>query len=253
MLFVNRREQIKQQLLEHKTVAVNDLTELFNVSSETIRRDFAVLEKEGFLQKTHGGAVIRSRSTPLIDSNKSMSLFVQEKRRIASQAVSLLKNNDCIFLDHSTTCYYISEALRDLTLTVVTNSLFIQSKLMDKPNINLVATGGTFGRNDSAFFGINAINSLKNYRLDKTFMSARALDISAGMSDFSDNESELHRTAISVAREVILVADHTKFDKSAFVYVAEFDEIDFVITDAVLSDEWKRNFESYNITFFECL
>lgn len=252
MLFLERREKIKLILLEKKSISVSELAKEFNVSSETIRRDLDALSSDGFLTKSYGGAVINQRSQPFVSTNTLLGLFVEEKKRIAKKAATLLFSNDCIFIDHSTTAYYLCDEIQDMHLTVVTNSLGVMTRLANCPNIEVVSIGGTLNRTNSAFFGINAIQTLRNYHLDKTFISFRSLDMQSGISDNSEQEAELHRTVIEIARKVVLLADHTKFNRVSFVRTGDFSVIDTLVTDVVLNQEWREFLEKHQIEYFEC-
>lgn len=252
MIFMERRQQIKFLMLERKSVSVSELTEQFGVSAETIRRDLSSLEHEGFLSKAYGGAVINQRAQPLVPSNTLVGILVAEKKRIAKKAASLLHNNDAIFIDHSTTAFYICEEISEMSLTVVTNSLSVMLHLSKHPNISLVAIGGAYNCDNDAFFGVNAIKSLRNYHLDKSFISSRALDRQNGLSDNNEIEAEMHRTVLEIAGRNILLADHTKLNKASFIRTCDFSHINTVITDEKLSLDWRDFFTNKRIEWLEC-
>ena len=103
MLSIERREKIKEILLTKKNVTVAEMADLFSVSTETIRRDFESLSNEGFLIKTYGGASLLFKKNVTVSQKIKSSIMREEKQQMARQAVKLIKPNDCIFLDHTTT------------------------------------------------------------------------------------------------------------------------------------------------------
>ena len=96
-----RREELKKYMLEHKSASVLDMAQRFQVSGQTIRRDFEALEKEGFLLRSYGGAMVKDRKTDFVPNTVKSELFVDEKKAICRRAVSQIYPNDCIFIDHS--------------------------------------------------------------------------------------------------------------------------------------------------------
>lgn len=122
MISAERRERIRTILLEKKSVTVAEIAALFQVSTETIRRDFDVLSDEGFLKKSYGGATLAPRKGTVISRQIKSGLMLESKRRMAKGAAGLVKPNDCIFLDHSTTVYEMCEEIAHMPLTVMTNS-----------------------------------------------------------------------------------------------------------------------------------
>ena len=142
MMTIERREELKRYLLEHKNVSVATMAEKFGVSGQTIRRDFESLEQDGFLLRSYGGAVIKDRKAVSIPNTVKSELLIDAKRIIAKQAASLISPNDCIFLDHSTTVLSLCDEIVHLPLTVVTNSFRVIEKLSGHPDIQIISTGG---------------------------------------------------------------------------------------------------------------
>lgn len=142
MLAVTRKSEIKDIVLEKKSVTVTELAKIFSVTEETIRRDLKQLESEGFLTRTYGGAFIQDGVENNIDLSIRETAYLKNKQAIASRCRELIHNGDSIFLDSSTTTLTIAKAISDMRLTVVTNSLMIINELCDKANIHLIAIGG---------------------------------------------------------------------------------------------------------------
>ena len=167
MLQITRHERIKSLLLENKIVNVSSLSTLLRVSEETIRRDLSILEKEGFLEKIHGGAVISNRVQTFADNTMLKNIFKKNKQIIAKRARKLINEGDSIYLDSSTTSLQLCEEIKEMRLTILTNSIDILSYLSKYENINLVSTGGQLIHQNRALIGRNAVKFLSNYSFDK--------------------------------------------------------------------------------------
>lgn len=226
-------------MLEHKSASVQDMAEKFNVSGQTIRRDFESLEKEGFLLRSYGGAMVKDRKMAYVPNTVKSELFVDAKRAICHQAATLIYPNDCIFIDHSTTALALCDEIAHLPLTVVTNSYRVVGRLAGSPNIQLISTGGVFQNGLEGFFGLETVKYLQQHCVDKAFLSCRAIDPLRGINDSDELIANVRQTVIENADSVCLLADHTKFGKSGFITVCELEGLDYVVTDQPLDQEWR--------------
>ncbi|QOV18665.1 DeoR/GlpR transcriptional regulator [Blautia liquoris] len=251
MLSIERREKIKEILLTKKNVTVAEMAELFSVSTETIRRDFELLSNEGFLIKTYGGASLSFRKNITVPQKIKSFVMREEKQRMAKQAVQLIHPNDCIFLDHSTTVFALCEFLSDIPLTVMTNSLPVMEAVSQYRNIQLCVPSGDFDQKSQAFFGIETIKYLKQHCFDKSFISCTSLDMVYGIHDSEDMIAELHRSILECTDNACLIADHTKFDRSAFVRTSPIESVDILITDEKVSEDWRTHLKEYEIHIIE--
>ncbi len=251
MIFLERRERIKDILYVKKSVSVTDLAETLSVSNETIRRDLSVLEKEGFLAKSYGGATLASRPNDFVPSNPSSHLLVQEIKKIAKYAATLIVPGNSIFIDHTTTAHYLCDEIENMNLTVITNSLTVCNRLAGSETIKLICPGGSYHPKYNAFFGINAHKNLSDYFVNVCFFSPHALDVKRGIYDRFELEADFHRTVSSISEKTILLADHSKFDKSSFVRAyKDFSDIDMLITDTPLSSEWTERLNG-SVPYFD--
>lgn len=249
-LAVQRINDIKTLMLEQKSMTVSALSEHFGVTYETIRRDLEALEKEGFLRKVYGGAALNVRVQNEVDFATLVGLFSESKQLIAQKAANFIRQNDCIYLDASTTAYHIISEIVDRNLTVMTNSLKALSKLSESPSINVVALGGTLNRLSFSFQGASTCSQLSNFHLDKAFISCNALDRTYGLSDKGEESATLHKAIMESSNEVFLVVDHTKFDKISFAKFADFKKVKAVITDHPLSEEWTTFLRENKIAWY---
>lgn len=252
MLAVTRKNKIKDILTERKSITVTELSKTFDVTEETIRRDLKFLEDEGFLTRTYGGAFIQSG----VENNVTVELrevaYTKSKDAIARQCRKLIHNGDSIFLDASTTALFIARAISDMRLTVVTNSLLIIDQLTDLNNIRLVCIGGTLSRDHKAFQGNATIQALNDLYLDKTFMSCRSLSMEHGITDSSEGMAMIRQKLLKRSNEIYLIADYSKFDKTSFIHICDFEDLTGVVTDKVLNQEWKSFLNKKNTAIITC-
>ena len=178
MLAIARKNKIKDILNEYKSITVTELSNNFNVTEETIRRDLKTLEDEGFLSRTYGGAFIQSGAENNVDISLREVAYVDSKTAIATMCKNLIHNGDSIFLDCSTSANFVARAITHKRLTVVTNSLLIVDNLSGYDNIKLVVVGGTLNKEHKAFVGSVALASLDELYVDKIFMSSRSISLS---------------------------------------------------------------------------
>ena len=253
MLPINRKKKIKSIILEKKSVTVSELTNLFNVSGETIRRDLQQLESEGFLSRTYGGAYISDGVENDVDVNIKEHIHIEGKQKIADECFKFIKNGDSIFSDASTTSLYIASKLTDLKLTITTNSIKIANKLYDNPNISVVLIGGKISHPSFSCLGRLAESNLNNYFFDACFISCRAINMNHGITDSNELQAEIRKIAINHANKTFLVADYTKFDRTAFTRICDYSSINTIIVDNNLSDEWKGFLAENNINLIECV
>lgn len=251
MMTAQRREELKKYMLEHKSASVLDMAQRFQVSGQTIRRDFEALEKEGFLLRSYGGAMVKDRKADFVPNTVKSELFVDEKKTICRRAAAQIYPNDCIFIDHSTTALALCDEIRQMPLTVVTNSFRVIDQLSDCVNIQLVCTGGTYQSGIEGFSGLETVRYLQQHCVDKAFLSCRAIDPQRGVNDTGDTTANVRQTVIENADCVYLLADHTKFGKSGFITVCGIDRLDFVITDQPLDREWKKLFSENGVTVLD--
>lgn len=251
MMTAQRREELKRYMLAHKSASVPEMAKRFQVSGQTIRRDFEALEKEGFLLRSYGGAIVKDRKAAYVPNDVKSELFVDEKKIICRRAAELIHPNDCIFIDHSTTALELCDEIRQLPLTVVTNSYRVIGRLSGCSNIQLICTGGTFHGGIEGFTGLETMRYLQQHCVDKAFLSCRAIDPLRGVNDSYETIANVRQTVIENADSSILLVDHTKFGKSGFITVCQLDKLDYVITDQPLDQEWRKLFRENHVRFLD--
>ncbi len=252
MLPIARKNKIKEIVFEKKSVTVAELTSLFKVTEETIRRDLKQLEDEGVLNRTYGGAYISEGVQNDVDVNIREFIHVEGKKKIAAKCLAFINNGDSIFLDASTTSLMIASMLRDKKLTVVTNSIKVVNVLIECPNVNVVMIGGTLSKTTLSNLGRNAEINMKNYFFDTAFISCRSISMQHGITDSNEQQAGIRKLAVEHANRVFLIADYTKFDKTSFVKICWFNEINHIVIDQKLPKNWLDFFSEQNVGLYEC-
>lgn len=248
MLAFERREGILKELYKNKKVFVSKLANEFNVTEETIRRDLEKMEKEGILTRSYGGASLNTHTNEDLPYQTRNTINILEKQYIAQMVTQIVNDGETIMIDSGSTVF---EVLRELNsykenLTVITNSVtalqeFGQSKL------NIISTGGNLRKNSSSLVGTITKESIKRYNVDVAIFSCKGISLEHGITDSNEPESDIKKYMRRQANKIILLVDHTKFDKVAFVKLFEIERIDYLVTDQKPSDVWLRFLEDCNV------
>jgi len=232
MLPAERLGKIMKVIREKGSADVNTLSELLSVSGATIRRDFEELEKQNLIQRTHGGAVI-SASTGFQPSYLNrIGEHREEKERIGAVAAELIPESGTIFIESSTTMLHALKKIgRTDGLTVVTNSLHVAIELIDHQGVNVVVTGGEFSRQSAGLIGPFAHKVLSGIQVDRAFAGISSIDVSYGMTTALTADAEVKKSIFRCSKEIVGVADSSKFGRRAFAMVAPVNVLDKLITD----------------------
>lgn len=252
LLAVQRRDKIRELLLEKENITVSEIVDKFGISVETVRRDFNVLESEGFLDKIYGGAVLKRRTAATPNKTLMMNALAENKTRVANRAVRFMKTGDTIFLDNSPAVAYMCPGLMNLEITVLTNSLYVISHLSKSKTVKLIATGGMYDPVEDAFFGSTALENLRKFHVDRAFFSCKSFDMEHGVMTSNENLADMGKAIIKAAQQTCLLVDHSKFDKVSFVHLCNFEAIHRLFTDEIISDEWRTFFERRGVKVYEC-
>lgn len=228
----HRRSFILRTVEERGSVTVVELAERFNVSTMTIRRDLVELEKDGTVRRIHGGAVsARGRSYEPTYTVRA-GIMQEQKQRIGRMAAGLVADGDSIALDIGTTTLEAARALLGRrNLTIVTPSLHIANLFLDQPEVRLVVTGGIARPVEGSLIGELARHTFERLYVDRLFLGVACLDGAYGLSEYNWDDALIKQAMISSAKEVVALADSSKFGKVAFAHVADFSQIHVLVTD----------------------
>jgi len=245
MMGEERRAQILQIVRREGRAKVNELACLFNTSEVTIRIDLNELHQRGLVLRSHGGAVLPDtvlRESPVQERLKAHS---EEKRRIGAKAASLIKDGETIILDSGTTTLEIARNIKKKQgLQIITNGVNIAVELLDARAAQIFIVGGTLGRDSASITGRFTEDMLDQFSADKLLLSGAGCDPDIGVSGAHVEETMVNRAMMRISREIILVADASKFTKRSMARIAPFSEIDTVISDSSLREEIQEKLRS---------
>lgn len=250
MLAIARRNAIREQLQEHKSVTITELAARLDVAKETIRRDLREMDENGELIRTHGGAYILEGVQNEIDVATRRVIKTEEKKLIAKKCDALIRQGDFIYLDGSTTAWFIAREIASRKLTVLTNSLEIATILSGSKTVHLFMIGGEFSAGTMSFNGEGAVQSLQQYFVDKCFISCRSVSMEHGMTDTNAGGAALHRVALEHSKERFLAIDSSKLDRDSFSALAPLSILDGIIMDAEFPPQWQECLRQNNVQMY---
>ena len=231
-------------LNQKSELSVKEIAEMLHVSDMTVRRDLNELEKQGIIRRTHGGATLLDPSSSVRDPyilGEQTAKNVREKSMIGIKAASLVRPDETILLDSGSTTPFVARHIdKDLPLTVLCYTFTNALEFYPRKNANLILLGGFFHRDSNIFHSVENRALISNIRADKAFISTGGLDPDLGLTTYFYYEADIKREMIRSARQIILVTDSTKFGKISVTHFAGLDEVDTVITDEGISDEYRE-------------
>jgi DeoR family transcriptional regulator of aga operon/DeoR family fructose operon transcriptional repressor len=233
LIAAQRRARIVELVNRRGILSVAELARQAGASLMTIRRDLGLLDGQGLLRRSHGGALAMSspRDVPF---RRRARLELQAKAAIGRTAAALVRPGEMVLLDAGTTVVAMVPALRALrNLTVVTNSVL--AALWDRPGIRVVALGGVARPSSGSLTGPLAEKALEEIRVDRAFLGTTGITPRWEVSNSDLDLAVLQRRVLAVARETYLLADHTKFGRTGLAIVSPLKAFTAVITDAHLS------------------
>jgi DeoR family fructose operon transcriptional repressor len=246
-----RRERIQDYLGIHQIVRTADLCEILDASEATIRRDLEWLEEKGFLERTHGGAILNQRMILEQEYQQRAQHHPEEKRRIGELAASLIDEGDIVFINSGTTATQVLQHIRrNSRITVFTNNVSAVMDLGD-PGFHYYMTGGEFQSRSNSLAGRFALDNLGLVYANKTILGVDGISLKHGCTVPTNAEAEVVRRMIERTKgQVIVVADHSKWGVVSNFQIANMDEIDKLITDESLDSSAVESLADYKI---ECL
>lgn len=241
MIVVQRRNKIKEILLQERSVKVADLVREFNVSEETIRRDLNQLEREGLIQKNYGGAILveelqnATATVPPIQQRKFQHF--EEKDAIGRKAAELVQSEQILILDSGSTTWCIARHLRNVgNLMIVTNGVNVADECSNIEDSSVFLIGGKLIKKSMSLVGPQAEIELQKYNAHYAFLGTSGISLRKGFTSSDIYEAEVKRAMIAAGQKVVIVADHSKFQKQSLISFSSFQDVDILITSD-LADE----------------
>jgi DeoR family fructose operon transcriptional repressor len=243
-----RRERIQEYLAIHKIVRMDELYEMLDTSEATVRRDLEWLEREGILERTHGGAILSQRMTLEPEYVQRASTNPEEKRLIGELAAALIENEDIVFINSgSTTAQVIRHIRSDAGITVFTNNLIGILETGDA-RIEQYLIGGEFQPHSNSVAGRFAIDNLRQVYANKAILGVDGISLIHGCTVPSNAEAEIMKLMIERTKGgVFIVADHTKWGVVSNFQIATIDQVDKLITDAQIDPSTLESLAAHSV------
>ena len=239
-MYAEERQQAIASLVGQRgRVSVADLSDLYSVTTETVRRDLAVLDRMGVIRRVHGGAVPATALTALEPGIAEREVArADEKDRIAKAALDFLPGaGGSILFDAGTTTGRIAALLpADRDLTVVTNSIPIAARISTLGGVSLQVLGGRVRGLTQAAVGDEALRVLATLRVDVAFIGTNAISTGHGVSTPDSDEAAVKRAMVAAAHHVVVVADSSKIGREHLISFGSLDRIDVLVTDSDIAD-----------------
>ncbi len=248
MFAIERIRIIKNHLKKDSKVSVAKLSELLNVTEVTIRRDLEKLESEGFLQRTHGGAVISvdSSEEPIEEQSDP---YLTERQEIADTVFHLVSDNDMIMITEGLTNVQIARRLSEKTnLTVLTNDIRVAIEFKNNPGINLILLGGDL--NEYAVYGQLAINNMQYFSFNHLFVEVDAINKQTGMMASSISKATLIQKAIQIAEKTSVICLAKNFGEKSLYRIGSIESAGKIITNSTLDNSYKDYLFGLNIQVY---
>jgi len=244
-----RREKILEMIREDGTVTVKALTETFGLTEATLRSDLRMLQKQGFVQRYHGGATLMTGKQNTGAMLLERQTHLEEKEAIGRLAAQHIENGDTVIFDSGTTTTAITDAISHIRrLSVVTTAVNIALKLGGEPGINILLTGGTFKFPTLSTSGEKAASFFENVLAGKLFLATACISPRLGLSFPSETDIKVKLAMIKSASTVYVVADSSKIDKvSMFALPCDWSNIHYLITDSGISTAQVKAFEALGV------
>ncbi|MEA4908478.1 MAG: DeoR/GlpR transcriptional regulator [Chloroflexi bacterium] len=239
---IQRRNDILAQLEQNRFVRSSTLSRLLNASEATIRRDLAILEEEGLIERTHGGAMVshRMQAEPAFSASKQNRL--PEKEHIGAAAAQMVRSGETIFLNFGTTTTQVARFLKqrdDLQdVTVVTNNISVLQELQSNPAFQIICLGGYYRTHSQSFVGTMTVRAMEGILAGQAFIGVDGVSPRYGCTTPVESDAEISRQMIeNTTGNVVLVADSSKWGVVSKFRVAPLQRIGRWITDAGLPGE----------------
>ncbi len=244
---VERRKAILEILDKSHSASVEELSKALYTGEATVRRDLDKMARDGLITRTHGGAVKLQPENVDYPFAFRESENAKAKDSISVIASEFVSDGQSLFLDGSSTVIRLIPRLTyKRRLKVITNGVKTAFEL-SQAGLDTVCTGGLLSVASSSLTGVDTVASVKKYNVDVFFFSCRAISKERGICESSEEVAEVKRAMCAQSKKNVLLIDSTKFDKSAFYSLDVIGSVDYVITDAELSDDWRKYFSDNGV------
>jgi DeoR/GlpR family transcriptional regulator of sugar metabolism len=229
-----RQQRIALRVREAGSVTVAGLEKELGISAATARRDLTLLERQGKVKRTHGGAVPPGLTQHEDSFQQRLGEAVEQKKRLARAAAALLEADETVFIDSSTTAYYAARRILAGTsgITCLTNLVPVMDlfSTADPSRTSMVGLGGIFRALTLSFVGPCTIHTIESYLANRAFLSVKGITAEGYLTDINPLEAEVKKAMIRHAERPVLLVDGRKFEQRGFSVIAHVTEVSLVIT-----------------------
>lgn len=250
MLLEERRRRIVELLAKRETVTVDELVAQFGVSSVTIRADLEDMSAAGLLVRSHGGALRKPDAAQDLPVRVKEGLRHPEKVRIARRALQMIRADETIILDSGSTTLELARLIKDAPLaglTVITNALDIAYEMARLPHVRVILLGGLLRHAALSLVGPQAEQALRGLNADRAFVGVDGLDLDVGLTTPDVLEAQVTGLMLAAAREVIVVADASKFGRRSLSVIGPISRVHKIVTDAKLTPELRAGLDAAGV------
>jgi len=244
------REERQRRILEiinHRSVSVSELVREFAVSEMTIRRDLAGLEEHGRILRVHGGAIASGRLAYESAFEVKKAQNIEAKKAIGEMAAKLVGPKDVVFIDTGTTALAVARAMRQRSpRIIITSNLAAALEFVGAGNIRILVTGGELSHQSPDLYGEWALRVLSSIHVDVAFFGCDAVD-ATGFCASDTRSAAVSQLMLSRSQLKYLVADSSKFGRHAMCLVANLREVDGIVTDSGLAENYRLELETEKV------
>lgn len=252
MLREERLLRISERLVREGRVLCSELADQFGLTPASIRLDLRELEQRGLATRVYGGAVLATAGQSLQEQRIAERRDLQRaaKETIGKAAAALVRDRETIMIDGGTTTIEVCRHLADKhNLTVISCALHtLWQELVSKPNLQVFITGGYLRPESLSLVGEAAENTLRSFRANKAILGIDGISLESGLTTFNFLEAGVKKRMIENSRELVIVADHTKFGRVCPLPVAPVERATVIVTDAGISQDWVTALRERGVT-----
>jgi len=244
-----RRDRILELLRQNGKVQVSELSRILGATPVTIRNDLDALERDGYLVRIQGGALLKERSGSEWSGADQQVACLEEKQAIARALVEQIPDGSTLFLNSGTTTHCVAVALKERrNLNVVTNSLAVAMELGKQPSIRVLLLGGEINAQHGFTYGTDAEEQLRRYQAGWTILSVNGVSAKGGVMSFHAEEITIDRMMIERSKHAVIAADYTKISQTGFIHICDIGPELRLVTNQVCSREAVRELEALGMT-----
>ncbi len=233
----DRLSQMEDYIRDKKSVSLDTLCAVFDVSKNTVRRDVSEIVARTDIRKIYGGVSVQyNKIPPPFNERSNVNLTVKD--RIGQCAARLVEDGDIIYVDSGTTTCHLIEHLQGCkNVTVLTHSLDVINRAVSNPELNIISLSGTLNRKTLSFTGQSTIDVLHDCNISKAFMAANGLTVQNGATQSTSIEFAIKKAVVARSDRIFLMLESRKFGAVSLLTYCKLEQIDTIVTDKMPPSE----------------